>query len=77
MGDLKISRKRLALTTGISRPSLAKKLDAHVAFTYDELTRVVAAIGVPWEQLFTQEDTPLAAKPVRIRDFKARKDRTL
>lgn len=76
MGDQKISRKRLAQLTEISRPSLANKLDAQVPFTYDELTRVVDALGLQFDALFAAgaDDSPLgdAAKnyePLRISQF--------
>lgn len=84
MGAQKMSRKRLSEKTVISRPSLTKKLDGEVAFTYDELMRVVEVLGVNWEQLLTETggDSPLADversyEPTRLRDFEARPDRSL
>lgn len=83
MGDKKVTRKWLAQQTNISRPSIASKLDARVAFTYDELLRVIDALGVAWEELFTDTGDDFAASarssdsPIRLRDFSARKDRSL
>lgn len=54
MGAQKVSRKRLAEHTGISRPSLANKLDGKVPFTYDEFGRVVAALDLDWSLLLAE-----------------------
>lgn len=54
MGADKVSRLRLAASTNISRPSLANKLDGQVQFTYDELRRIVAALGLDWRQLISK-----------------------
>jgi transcriptional regulator with XRE-family HTH domain len=84
MGDQKLSRKRLAEATGISRPSLANKLDGKVSFTYDELLRIVTVLDVAWDELLAgHDDTSRLAdasrtyEPVRLRDFQARPDRRL
>jgi hypothetical protein len=76
MGDQKMSRKQLSVATHISRPSMANKLDAQVAFTYDELLRVIDALGVSWEELLADSASSYEG-PVRIRDLAARKDRSL
>lgn len=57
MGAQKVSRKRLAEHTGISRPSLANKLDGKVPFTYDEFGRVVAALNLNWSLLLAEAPT--------------------
>jgi len=62
MGAQKVSRKQLADATGISRPSLANKLDGKVSFTYDELLAVVAALDVTWEALLTEGHDSLSAQ---------------
>ncbi len=62
MGAKKVSRKRLAEVTGISRPSLANKLDGKVSFTYDELLAVVAALDLTWEALLTDSRDTLSAE---------------
>jgi transcriptional regulator with XRE-family HTH domain len=84
MGDQKLSRKRLAEATGISRPSLANKLDGKVPFTYDELLRIVTVLDVAWDQLLAgHDDTSRLAEasrtyePIRLRDVQARPDRRL
>lgn len=77
MGDQKLSRKRLAELTTISRPSLASKLDAQVAFTYDELLRVVDALGVSWAELLADGWPARRTNKTRLRDFSARPDRSL
>ncbi|OBB89122.1 hypothetical protein A5760_23055 [Mycobacterium colombiense] len=85
MGAQKLSRKRMAEAVDISRPSLANKLDAKVPFTYNELLRVIAVLGVAWEELLAghRDDSPLADasrdynRPIRLRDFQARPDRRL
>jgi transcriptional regulator with XRE-family HTH domain len=73
MGAKKMSRKRLAEVTGISRPSLANKLDGKVSFTYDELLAVVAALDVSWEALLTESRGKLSAEAqeprVRLSDM--------
>lgn len=56
MGGQKLSRKRLSEVVGISRPSMSAKLDGRVPFTYDELTRVIPALGVGWHQLLAAPD---------------------
>lgn len=58
MGAQKMSRKHLAELTGISRPSLGKKLDAQVPFTYDEIRAVVDALGVSWVPFLSDDDDP-------------------
>jgi transcriptional regulator with XRE-family HTH domain len=84
MGDQKLSRKRLSEATGISRPSLANKLDGKVSFTYDELLLVIEVLGVAWEELLAGHDatSPVAEasrtyEPIRLRDVQARPDRRL
>jgi transcriptional regulator with XRE-family HTH domain len=84
MGDQKLSRKRLAEATGISRPSLANKLDGKVSFTYDELLRIVTVLDVAWEELLAgHDDTGRLAdasrtyERIRLRDLKSRPDRRL
>lgn len=61
MGAQKVSRKWLSEQTGISRPSLANKLDGKVPFTYDEFGRVVAALDLDWGLLLAE--TP-AGSPI-------------
>lgn len=58
MGDYKISRARLALSTGISRSSLGKKLDAEVQFTIEELAAVCFSLDVEWVWLTTGMGNP-------------------
>jgi transcriptional regulator with XRE-family HTH domain len=84
MGDQKLSRKRLSEASGISRPSLSRKLDGKVPFTYDELLRIVTVLDVAWDELLAgHDDTSRLAdasrtyEPVRLRDFHARPDRRL
>ncbi|AXH46810.1 helix-turn-helix DNA-binding domain protein [Mycobacterium phage Acolyte] len=74
MGGQKLTRKHLAEASGISRPSIANKLDGKVAFTYDELLRVVEILDVAWEDLFAEDEDD---RPIRLRDFRARTDRSL
>jgi transcriptional regulator with XRE-family HTH domain len=74
MGAQKLSRKRLSELTGISRPSLANKLDGKVSFTYDELLAVIEALGVAWDELLAG---PLMEPPPRLRDLSPRTDRRL
>lgn len=73
MGTNKVSRSALAEATGISRPSLANKLDGKVSFTYDEVIRVIETLGIAWEDLLGEHDD----EPFRLRDFKPRPDRRL
>ncbi len=72
MGDQKLSRRRLSEATGISRPSLANKLDGKVALTCAELMSIIEVLGVAWEELLADDD-----RPHRLRDFHARPDRPL
>lgn len=75
MGDRKVSRSKLSRATGISRPSLATKLDGQVEFTYAEVVAVIDVLGVPWEELL--DPAPLREPPVRLRELKPRTDRRL
>jgi transcriptional regulator with XRE-family HTH domain len=83
MGDQKLSRKRLAMEAGISRPSLANKLDAQVSFTYDELVRIVEVLGVSWDALLSEGgDNPLddalrAYGPRGLSQFEPHRERRL
>jgi transcriptional regulator with XRE-family HTH domain len=80
MGDLRWSRKRLSEVTGISRPSLSKKLDGDVEFTYAELVAVIDALGVAWEELLASPFHRRPASftsPPRLKDLPSRRDRRL
>jgi transcriptional regulator with XRE-family HTH domain len=52
MGAQKVSRKRLAELTDISRRALANKLDGQVSFTYDEVARIATSLGLDPGVLF-------------------------
>lgn len=54
MGERKMTRKRLAELSGISRPSLSNKLDCKVSFTYDELLAVIDALEISWVRLLSR-----------------------
>ena len=56
MGAQKVSRKRLAELTGISRRPLSRKLDGEVPFTYGEFSSVVAALNLDWSLLLAAND---------------------
>lgn len=76
MGDQRVSRSKLSKVTGISRPSLATKLDGRVEFTYAELVAVIEALGLAWEELL--DPTPAADEPVvKLRNLAPRPDRRL
>lgn len=48
MGVHKISRSKLAMASGITRSSLANKLDGEVEFTVGEIDAIATAIGKTW-----------------------------
>jgi hypothetical protein len=80
MGDQKVTRKALAQASGISRPSLAHKLDGRVPFTYNELVRIIESLGVVWQDLLAdqpEEEPEPESTRIRLRDFKPRMDRRL
>lgn len=56
MGDKKLTRKGLALQSGIARSSLATKLDGEVEFTLSEIMRVAHAIGKSWLWVLTGKE---------------------
>ena len=56
MGIHKISRSKLAIASGISRASLAAKLDGPVEFTVPEITAVARALGKSWVWVMTGLD---------------------
>lgn len=56
MGDKKLTRKGLALQSGIARSSLATKLDGEVEFTVPEIVRIAHAIGKSWLWVLTGVD---------------------
>lgn len=60
MGAEKIARTTVTKETGINRTSLADKLDGKTAFSYDEMDKVLAALGLSWGWLVTgvQEGVP-------------------
>lgn len=80
MGDKRWSRKKLAESTGISRPSLSNKLNGEVEFTYAELVVVIEALGVAWEELLANpfpESSTGTTSPPRLTDLHFRRDRPL
>lgn len=46
-----LSQKALGKEVGLSQASLSLRLNGHVAFTLDELVRIAAVLGVPFETL--------------------------
>jgi transcriptional regulator with XRE-family HTH domain len=56
MGDKKLSRSQLALSSGITRTSLGAKLDGHVPFTIEEIVSVARAISRSWVWVLTGVD---------------------
>jgi hypothetical protein len=58
MGDKKLSRSQLALSSGITRTSLGAKLDGHVPFTIEEIVSVARAISRSWVWVLTGVDDP-------------------
>ncbi|ORA24943.1 hypothetical protein BST13_33790, partial [Mycobacterium aquaticum] len=58
MGVHKISRSKLALASGISRASLAAKLDGPVEFTVPEVNAVAHALGKSWLWVMTGQESP-------------------
>lgn len=48
MGDVKLSRSKLAMASGINRTSLADRLDGHVAFSLEDVDAIAQAIGRSW-----------------------------
>ena len=53
LGDKKISRNRLAAASGISRTSLANKLDGLVDFTISEVIDIAHALETSWVWVLT------------------------
>jgi len=53
MGDVKLSRVKLSEATGISRSSLAAKLDGEVEFTLTEIALIAEAINQSWLAVLT------------------------
>ena len=56
MGVHKITRAALALKSGISRSSLASKLDGQVDFTVQEINAIARAIDKTWLWVMTGRD---------------------
>lgn len=65
MGEHKITRVKLAVATGISRSTLANKLDGHTELTLDEITAIAHALGKSWLWVLTGVDQPLPPEPTR------------
>lgn len=63
MGIHKISRTKLSLASGITRSSLANKLDGDVEFTVGEIDAVADALGKTWLWVMTGDESP--PPPVR------------
>ncbi|WP_074414891.1 helix-turn-helix domain-containing protein [Mycolicibacterium fortuitum] len=56
MGVHKISRAKLAMATGISRASLATKLDGKVDFTVHEISAIARALNRSWLWVMSGQD---------------------
>lgn len=63
MGIQKISRTKLAVASGITRSSLANKLDGEVEFTVGEIDAIATALGKTWLWVMTGDESP--PPPVR------------
>jgi transcriptional regulator with XRE-family HTH domain len=63
MGIQKISRTKLAMASGITRSSLANKLDGYVEFTVGEIKSIAIALGKTWLWVMTGDESP--PPPVR------------
>jgi transcriptional regulator with XRE-family HTH domain len=59
MGGRKITRSALAALAGINQSSLGQKLDNRIPFTYDEMDRVLPALGLTWHWLVFGDDDNL------------------
>jgi transcriptional regulator with XRE-family HTH domain len=66
MGDKKLSRKELALASGIGRTTLGAKLDGYGAFTLAEINAIARAIDRSWVWVVTGQDVrhPRGGRPV-------------
>lgn len=64
MGERKITRTVLSNASGISQSSLGKKLDKQTPFTYDEMDRVLEALGLSWKWLVDGVDDQLPSYPL-------------
>jgi transcriptional regulator with XRE-family HTH domain len=53
MGDKKITRAKLAIASGIKRPTLSNKLDNMSEFTLDEIVQIAHALGKSWLWVLT------------------------
>lgn len=58
MGDKKLSRKALALRSGVTRTSLGDKLDGRVEFTIADIIKIADAIGESWLWVMTGAESP-------------------
>ena len=56
MGDIKLSRNKLALASGIGRTALSTKLDGQVDFTMSELVAIAKALEKSWLWVVTGVD---------------------
>lgn len=66
MGINKVSRTKLALASGITRSSLANKLDGPVEFTVSEIMAIAHALGRSWMWVMTGEQTKPPTDPSRL-----------
>jgi len=58
MGIHKISRTKLAMASGITRSSLANKLDGDVEFTVGEIDAIADALRKSWLWVMTGDESP-------------------
>jgi hypothetical protein len=56
MGDVKLSRNKLAMACGIGRTALSTKLDGQVDFTMTEVVAISKALGKSWLWILTGEE---------------------